>query len=944
MQRLQRSSAFWCLFLVLFAPVWVAPASRAQGSPDEDDERIPPSLHVSVDLSADGASRINAWQSNKGNAPTAIKPALQAALGCTLKDSPWIRGGSAFYNGTCRVPFTGSLLLHQVRIATGPLVGYATQQQLETLNVNIVLPDSDVAETDPSLVRRTIYPSVVSPDFKHLVELNRTYTWNIGTPIPESLVIHSGYHSASIARAALMFLAVLFAPVLLVAWLGRRALSAQTADKSSVWFSYMRYLQWMLNGSLLGWWIATESFHLIPLLKFLSAGSWIDAAWKFPGTSTLVNWFPPAVTWFFCFVLSHPVREKLRGLSWTRRELVLQAVYSFSASLLPVALVLTGFSTMATGSFRGPMLWFVAAFVVRLVASQALLKILGMQPQALTTGDLRDRAFAMAKQLGVKLQQVYVIPSGKGQMANAFARTGNSILFTDFLLQRMSRREVDYVMGHELTHLKMGHPRKLSIAYLVGIFVVIGLTPFVTPYLHGSVILRYALIVGIVTLFPYFWSRRFEYAADAGAVEVTGDPQAAISALFKLAQLNMLPIHWSQWSEKWLTHPSSLRRAQAIARKAGIPLESIPEIAQAATPADDRYPVPATVAPGAKVHSTQRKQQGTLRTALLMLAAIIFTPAAFALLARHLPANGPVHVVIYVAGFAAALGMYLVSANFAPTMGHMALTRALKNKLEKEDILADAWDGTCVGFSPAATPRSYELNTNWDVGCLFIRSDRICYVGEETRFALRREQITKIVKAPGVPGLLRPWRVYVAWKDDESGTSGAFNIGSIDDLSTLRLRRHTSKLADRLEFWWKSATPTRSLPVSLRDLGSPNIGAVTGADLSKRWKPGKIVQELLLTGILASFGAVLCGLPFHLLSFLLPTTQAVPLHSPGAGWYVIVVAVTVRLIALIPSLTFKERAVVSIPPPNAGKGEAKASGGGGTTESPKLQNEPILSR
>jgi Zn-dependent protease with chaperone function len=54
----------------------------------------------------------------------------------------------------------------------------------------------------------------------------------------------------------------------------------------------------------------------------------------------------------------------------------------------------------------------------------------------------------MAGQLGVKLQQVYLIPSGKGQMANAFASSGNNISFTDFLLQRMSQREVDYVMAH----------------------------------------------------------------------------------------------------------------------------------------------------------------------------------------------------------------------------------------------------------------------------------------------------------------------------------------------------------------------------------------------------------------------------------------------------------------------------------------------------------------
>src|SRR5260370_19267803 len=95
---------------------------------------------------------------------------------------------------------------------------------------------------------------------------------------------------------------------------------------------------------------------------------------------------------------------------------------------------------------------------------------MGMQPQALTTGELRDAAFGMAQRLGVKLQQIYVIPAGKAQMANAFARTGNTIAFTDYLLQRMSCREVSYILGHELSHLRLKHLQKLSFAFVGSLF------------------------------------------------------------------------------------------------------------------------------------------------------------------------------------------------------------------------------------------------------------------------------------------------------------------------------------------------------------------------------------------------------------------------------------------------------------------------------------------
>src|ERR1700738_4724098 len=128
-----------------------------------------------------------------------------------------------------------------------------------------------------------------------------------------------------------------------------------------------------------------------------------------------------------------------------------------------------------------------------------------MQPHALTTGPLRDRAFTMAAQLGVKLQQVYLIPSGKGQMANAFASAADNISFTDFLLQRMSQREVDYVMAHELTHLKLKHPSQLGLARVGGFFIGYGILTAAMAILPGPnfLLVHYSLMFAAITTFPY---------------------------------------------------------------------------------------------------------------------------------------------------------------------------------------------------------------------------------------------------------------------------------------------------------------------------------------------------------------------------------------------------------------------------------------------------------
>jgi Zn-dependent protease with chaperone function len=921
-------------------------------SDDSDDANVKPpaSLNVNIVFSNEGKAQVNFYvygQPGQPSGPSEIKSVLESSLNCSLSENSRVpKVNSQFYSGSCKPSFRRTSMVREFGIVTAPLRQYALDHHLEVLNLMVRLPDMEVSEAQPSV--KTIQSLSVgkfSGRLQRLAELNPAYFWHANGAIPEIVTIRFGLSSKSVARAEYVLPGVLLLPALLIFWMGRKALGSEAQDKAVVWFTYMRYLQWTLNLSLLAWWIAADSLHLVEILRFLPVGTRIAAIWDYAITPTVVNWFPPAIIWVLCFALSHPVQEKLRGLTWTRRELVMQGVYSFCASLLPLALFLTGLSTIANGSFRVGFLWMVAAFTGAIIASRSRQKFLGMQPQALTTGDLRDRAFAMAQQLGVKLQQVYVIPSGKGQMANAFARQGNVISFTDFLLQRMTRREVNYVLGHEMTHLKLGHPGKLAMAAVVSYFVAMTSVNFAEPFLHLSTIPRYALIVAIVTLGPYFWSRRFEYAADAGAVELTRDPEAAISALFKLAQLNMLPIHWSNWSEKWLTHPSSLRRAQAIARRAGIPLERVPEIAQVVAAAYDHYVLPETVAPGAKVHSSHTKQSGTMRAAFTMIGLLIFTPAAFALVTNRFFQNSSFRSILYLAGVAATVVMYYACANFLPPMRVPKLVASLKAKFSNEGVLADAWDGVFVGFSPAAAPRNYEQNSNWDLGCLFIRSDRLCYWGEETKFALRPDQITAITLAPGMPGLLPPWRIYLAWKDEELGTTGVFNIGCINGASTLRLRKQSSRLAERLKSWWKTAPSVRPLPGPLATLRSPQIGAVTGA--VPHFKPGKVFNELFLTTVFALVGAVLCGLPFHLLAFVFSGLneslgRTAAFHSPGAGYYVVAVVLVVRFLAMIPALRYKDQAIVTIAPSTAKTPQLSATPGAPSLPG-KVENDKVLS-
>src|SRR5262249_34394353 len=100
-----------------------------------------------------------------------------------------------------------------------------------------------------------------------------------------------------------------------------------------------------------------------------------------------------------------------------------------------------------------------------------------------------------------------------------------------------------------------------------------------------------------------FRLRRFERAADAGAVDLTGDAESLITALARLARLNLLPMQWGKWEGRLLTHPSTSGRIQAIAAHGGVAPQRV-EAVLAAEPDAERYTLPPAVTSGERVFST----------------------------------------------------------------------------------------------------------------------------------------------------------------------------------------------------------------------------------------------------------------------------------------------------------------------------------------------------
>jgi Zn-dependent protease with chaperone function len=200
-----------------------------------------------------------------------------------------------------------------------------------------------------------------------------------------------------------------------------------------------------------------------------------------------------------------------------------------------------------------------------------------MKFNRLKSGELRNRAMKMANHMGVTIGRVYIVLAGKGHLTNAYGLS-NAIGLTDNLGKFLTRTQMDYVMAHELAHVKLKHGRKhLLVVVVVFSILTLLLFRFSQHALSLQPLVQVAAVfVPLVAI--YYFSRRFEYAADGMAVDFTGEPETAIRALTNLHKIHEVPARCDRFTELFMTHPSLPLRVEAIAKAGQIPAERLREI------------------------------------------------------------------------------------------------------------------------------------------------------------------------------------------------------------------------------------------------------------------------------------------------------------------------------------------------------------------------------
>jgi Zn-dependent protease with chaperone function len=124
--------------------------------------------------------------------------------------------------------------------------------------------------------------------------------------------------------------------------------------------------------------------------------------------------------------------------------------------------------------------------------------------------------------------------------------------------------ELDFIIGHELSHGKELHGIKNLAVVPVALCVLAPMCCFLPVTLVGFRPLLDMVVTLLPILIARFVSRRFEFDADAASVAFTKNPGAAVQALVNLNRLVQTPAHRNEILELFATHPALDRRIDAI--------------------------------------------------------------------------------------------------------------------------------------------------------------------------------------------------------------------------------------------------------------------------------------------------------------------------------------------------------------------------------------------
>jgi Zn-dependent protease with chaperone function len=843
-------------FTAAFPLVLLFPAVQLLAQVEEEDSEDfgrNPGIYWHIDFKVHGLSHTSLSLQNIKNLPDSaqltqvLTGCLQNALQCTTTNITSNRA-PAYY--TISADFhppvqTRSLSIRYLIIPR--LIKSCLQQTTESeLQVTLNVPKHGYTIIGPQKSDLPSPGDYPGPTVYYSVKIKA------GDQPTGDISIETGYRlNMTILITAL--LAFIFAvPFALILRLRKRALVQVQHDATMAWFGFWRGYRLIMEGLWLGWVIVLISFRVGTFISFVLGNDG-------PIVYSLLVFIPPMIVSFSCLYLSRPVWQRIRGITWNKKTMFMNSFWQHAATVLPLAFFLIGISSVFQES-KGALLWFAAAIVTKLAGALMYGKTSKSIPRTLLGGELKEKILELAQRAGVKINQVFLMPARALQMGNAFALQGRNVMITDYLLERLTKKETDCVMAHEIGHLKKGHTKLLSpfgflLYFLLAYVAVYAVTSMLQILMSGSFAGFPAIINWIreYLIFPlamvlnlflfYFTSRQFERSADEFASLLTNDPESMITGLVKLSRMNLMPLGWGHLDENLSTHPSTLKRVTAIARRYRIAPERLNVLLSAQTGAaeGESYSVPAEAADATLVFSSEFRTQKTLETSLILFCTI----TGYLISKSGLPSP------LYLTGFLIVPFVYLSVSNFAQLRGYRRLKSRLAGKLAGTGYATAGQRNDFVGISPEPLPRNYENHNVWDVGFLSTDNRALSYTGDKIRFSIPRENITAITQGHQYPGWFRVPEIYIHWTD--SNVERVFHLHSVDGVLMTAIAGRSKSLAAYLTYWHTGRSAGAGASTAAASAGMPQFPDVKGLSPQQAMTAKGLLLALLFIALL-TFG------------------------------------------------------------------------------------------
>ena len=375
------------------------------------------------------------------------------------------------------------------------------------------------------------------------------------------------------------------------------------------------------------------------------------------------------------------------------------------------------------------------------------------------------------------------------------------------------------------------------------------------------------ILFALALFFYHLHSQYMEYAADAGSVQFTGDPESMITSLLKLSRLNQTPVQWDRATGSLLTHPSTLKRVQRIARVGQVSPERLQQLLVDCANVQAQSEAIETWETGEQFEAagpsdpvvTLRSVSGELAIKKWALRSAVIAPSAaiaWAVAHYHLQHK----TAVFVLGGALCVALYILVGEWQATWFRTRLKRTFTARLEAEGIEASG-TAQISCLSPHSAPRVYALGYFWDTGTLLLFDDRLCFIGDQIRFALKRKQILSVRLGAGVPDWIGEPRTYIDWQPAPETPAQTWNLLPKDPYAALGNKRQCVEFQAALERWSAGADKYPEVPQQLLSLSFPQTGEVTSEKLKAVISFGRFMKVALFGQVLAVVVCILLNIP-----------------------------------------------------------------------------------